>query len=202
MSKFNSSKIVHILWSMLLGLVSFLISGVMSCMVILHLDNYILATIMAGGIGGLLLGLFLSMRQKIIKMAIAGIIAAPIGLFTSFILAEGFSSLIPSIGNTNIPDIIAIIFMGTIFGAVFGAIIYGRKSLWLFSVVCGTVSIPFGLLVGAMNSGHYVKVWLENLFKVFGKIDLNFLAIIMAFGIGIGLSIGLYNILKQTSAED
>lgn len=197
MPKINSSKITHILLSMQLGLVSFLMSGVLACMAILHLDNYILAAIMAGGVGGLLLGIFLPVRQKISRMAIAGIVAVPIGIFLSFILAEGFSSLFTSMGNSNIPDIIAIIFMGIIFGAVFGAIIYGRKSLWLFSMVCGTVSIPFGLLVGAMNSGHYVKVWLENLFKVFGKIDLNFLVIIIAFGIGIGLSIGLYNILKE-----
>ncbi|MEN6328211.1 MAG: hypothetical protein ABFD18_18635 [Syntrophomonas sp.] len=206
MSKSNTSKITYILWSMLLGMVSFLISGVIACIVILILDNYILATVIAGGMGGLLLGIFLRMRQKIGRMAIAGIIAAPIGLLGTFILAEGFFFLLPSIGvyfeNPNTADIIAIILMGIVFGVVFGAMVYGRKSIWLFSVVCGTVSIPFGLLVGAMNSGHWIKVWLENLFKVFGKIDMNFLAIIMEFGIGIGLSIGLYSMLKQRSADD
>ena len=44
---------------------------------------------------------------------------------------------------------------------------------------------------------HWIKVWLENLFHIFGKIDLNFLMIITGFGIGVGLSIGLYSMTKQ-----
>ncbi|HOE56715.1 MAG TPA: hypothetical protein PLI20_03905 [Bacillota bacterium] len=189
-------RIVYVLWSMLLGMTSFLISGAMACSVIVLLDNYILATIIAGGIGGLLLGLFLRMRQKIIRMAIGGIIGMPIGLVMSFILVEGFGSLFPSIGayfeNSCIPDIIAIVLMGITFGAIFGSMIYGRKSIWLFSFVCGIASIPSGLLVGAMNSGYWIKAWLENLLEIFGEIDLNFLAIVISLGIGIGLSIGLY----------
>lgn len=205
MSKINTSKITYILWSMLLGMASFLISGVIACIVILLLDNYVLATIIAGGSGGLLLGLFLRMRQKIGRMAIAGIFGMPIGLMISFLLIEGIGSLFPSIGaffeNSTIPDISAIILMAIIFGAVFGAMVYGRKSIWLFSVVCGTVSLPFGLLVGAMNSGHWIKVWLENLLEVFDKIDLNLLAIIISFGIGTGLSIGLFKMFKQRSDD-
>ena len=205
MPKINSFKITNLLSSMFLGMASFIISGVIACIVILILDNYILATIIAGGIGGLLLGLFLRMRQKIGRMVIAGIIGMPIGLMASFFLVEGIGSLLPSIGayfeNSAIPDISAIILMGIIFGAVFGAMVYGRKSIWLFSLVCGTVAFPFGLLVGAMNSGHWIKIWLANLLEVFGKIDLNLLAIIISFGIGIGLSIGLYNILQQRNDE-
>lgn len=200
MSEIKTSRIAYMLWSTLLGTASFFISGVIASIVILRIDNYILASMIAGGIGGLLLGLFLRMGQKISRMAIGGIIAVPMGLFISFLLVEGFGSLFPSIGayfeNSSIPDIIAVILMGITFGAVLGAIIYGRKSIWLFSVVCGIVSFPFGLLVAAMNSGYGIKVWLENLLVVFGKIDLNFLAIIISLGIGIGLSIGLYNILK------
>lgn len=182
---------------MLLGMASFLVSGVIASIVILFLDNYILATIIAGGIGGFLLGILLRMHQKIKRMAIAGIIAVPIGLIISFFLVEGFGSLFPSIGayfeNSNIPDISAIILIGITFGAVFGLIIYGRKSIWLFSVICGTISIPSALLVGAMNSGYGINVWLVNLLDVLGKIDLNFLSIIFSLGIGIGLSIGIYN---------
>lgn len=197
MSKMNTSRIAYILGSMLLGMASFMISGVIACLVILLLDNYIVATIIAGGIGGLFLGLLLQMRQKTGRMAIAGIIGMPISLIISFLLVEGFGLLFPSIGmyfeNSAIPDISAIVLMGIIFGAVVGLMIYGRISIWLFSAVCGTISIPFGLLVGAMNSGHYIKAWLENLSEVFGKIDINFLAITISLGIGIGLSIGLYN---------
>ena len=92
---------------------------------------------------------------------------------------------------------IAIILMGIVVGVIFGAIVYGRKSIWLFSAVCGAASIPSGLLVRAMNSRYYVKVLLSNLFQIFGKIDLNFLTIITGFGVGIGLSIGLYSRAKR-----
>lgn len=113
MFKINNSKIGYIFSLLILGMTSFFISGVLACIVLLHLDNYILGPIIAGGI----------------------------------------------------------------------------------------VSIPFGLLVGSMNSGHWIKMWLENLFKIFGKIDLNFLTVIIEFGIGIGLSIGLYSMLKRRSTD-
>jgi hypothetical protein len=98
-------------------------------------------------------------------------------------------------------NIIGIIFMGIICGAIFGATIYGRKSILTFSAVCGLVSFSFGILVGFFNSGHPIKATFENLFAVFGPIDLNFLAIITSFGVGIGLSIGLFSMLKQKSTE-
>ena len=201
MSEISTAKKRYVFWSLLTGLVAFLIGGIIACVTILLFDNYILATIIAGGIGGLLLGIFLRQRQKIVRIAIAGIIGMPIGLLISFLLVEGFGSLFPSIGtyfeNSAIPDISAIVLMGIIFGAVFGAMNYGRKSIWLFSVVCGIVSIPFGLLVGAMNSEHWIKAWLENLFKIFGEIDLNFLSITIALGIGTGLSMGIYKMWKE-----
>lgn len=210
MSKINNSKIIYVIWSLILGKVSFLISGVIACVIILRLDNYILGTIIAGVIGGLILGLF-NWKQKLIsRMTIAGLISVPIGLLGSFILVEGlvggFGLLFPSVAiyfeNSNIVDIIAIILMGIVFGVVFGAVVYGHKSLRLFSAVCGVAAIPFAILVGAMNSGHWIKVWLENLLKVFGKIDLNFLIIVLELGIGAGISIGLFNVLKQKNTDD
>ena len=141
------------------------------------------------------------------RMTIAGLIAVPIGLLGSFALFEGlvggFGLLFPSVAayfeNSSIADIIAIILMGIVFGVIFGAIAYGRKSIRLFSAACGAVLIPIGLLVGSMNSGQWIKVWLENLFHIFGKIDLDFLMIITGFGIGVGLSVGLYSMIKQRS---
>lgn len=208
MSKISNSKIVSVIWSLILGKVSFFISGVIACIIILRLDNYILGTIIAGGIGGLILGLFHWKHKMIGRMTIAGLIAVPIGLLGSFILVEGlvdgFGLIFPSVAayfqDTSVTDIIAIILMGIFFGVIFGTIAYGRKSIRLFSVVCGAVSIPSGLLVGAMNSGHWIKVWLGNLFMIFGNIDLNFLAVVIEFGVGIGLSIGL-NSIKRRSVD-
>lgn len=89
MSKIDNSKIFYVIWSLILGKVSFLISGVIACIIILRLDNYILGTIIAGGVGGLILGLFLWKHKMIGRMAIAGLIAVPIGFLGSFILVEG-----------------------------------------------------------------------------------------------------------------
>lgn len=203
MSKVDNSKIVSVIWTLIKGKVSFLISGAIACIIILRFDNYILATIIAGGIGGLILGLFNWKLKVIGRMTIAGLIAVPIGLLGSFVLVEGFVGgfglLFPSVASSfeNIGNIIAIILMGVVFGAIFGAIVYDRNSIRLFSLVCGLTSIPFGFLVGAMNSGHWTKIWLQNVFKIFGEIDINFLVIMIEFGIGAGLSIGLYNVSKR-----
>jgi len=200
MHEIKKSKAAFLLWSLISGAISFFVSGVIACIILLRLDTYILETIIAGGLAGLLLGIFLGRFKMIGKMTFAGLVAIPVGFWASFILAEAIFS-IPFIhgffANPNTPDIIGITFMGILCGAIFGAIAYGRKSIPLFSVVCGTASIPFGLLVGALNSGHWIKAWLENLFQIFGRIDLNFLAIVMGFGIGIGFSIGLYNMVKE-----
>ncbi len=205
MSKIRNSEVIRVIWSLILGKVSFLISGIIACIIILNPDNYIFGTVIAGGIGGLVFGLFRWKHKMIGRMTIAGLIAVPIGFLGSFMLAEGlvggldflFPSLADYFGSTGIADVIAIILMGIVVGVIFGAIVYGRKSIWLFSAVCGAASIPSGLLVRAMNSRYYVKVLLSNLFQIFGKIDLNFLTIITGFGVGIGLSIGLYSRAKR-----
>ncbi|NLW79487.1 MAG: hypothetical protein GXY32_08775 [Ruminococcaceae bacterium] len=204
MSKLKKNALAFLLWSTLAGTISFFISSVLIAVVMLHVDLVIFDTIFAGGIGGLLLGIFLLKQLQIRKMVLAGFISVPIGFWSAFILAGGVDLLFSLIGvnseNPNISgigNIIGIIFMGLICGAIFGAIIYGRRSIWLFSTVCGVISFPFGILVGLFNSDHPIKAMIENLLAVFGPIDLNFLAIITSFGIGIGLSIGLYERIKQ-----
>lgn len=207
MSEIRKNAWVFLLWSTLVGMISFLVSAIIMSMVLASLDFAIINTIFAGGLGGLFLGILLFKRQEIWKIALAGLIAVPIGFWGAFILAGGVDllfSLFGIAGNSNIyniENIIGIIFMGIICGAIFGGFIYGRKSIWIFSVVCGMTSFPFGILVGLFNSGHPLKVAFENLLAVFGPIDLNFLAIIMSFGIGIGLSIGLFNMLQQKKSD-
>ena len=92
-----------------------------------------------------------------------------------------------------------ILFMGLICGAISGAIIYGRKSIGLFSVIGGLITFLFGILVRLFNSSHPIKRTLANLLDVFGSIDLSFLVIITSFGTGIGLSIGLFRMRNQKS---
>ena len=89
MSKVCNSTTAGVIWSLILGKVSFLISGVIACIIILRLDNYILGTIIAGGVVGLLFGLLHWKHKMIGRMTIAGLIAVPIGLLGSFALVEG-----------------------------------------------------------------------------------------------------------------
>jgi len=195
---------VFLLYSTLAGTISFVVSAVMTSMLMQTLDFAILDTILAGGIGGLFLGIFLLKHHMVAKLALAGLIAVPIGFWGAFILAGAVDLLFSLAGvNTenpqiyNIENIIGIIFMGIICGAFFGGVIYGLKSIGVFSAVCGMVSFPFGILVGFFNSGDPIKAKFENLLDVFGTLDLNFLAIVTSFGVGIGLSIGLYSLLKR-----
>lgn len=204
MSDIRKNDLVFLLWSVLAGAISFFVSSVLVAVVMSHVDLVGIDTILAGGIGGLLLGIFLMKQHNIRKMLLAGFVAVPIGFWGAFILAGGVDLLFSLFGVSSenpcisgIGNIVAIIFMGVICGAIFGAIINGRKAIWLFSIVCGVVCFPFGILVGFFNSGHPIKTTFGDLLVVFGPIDLNFLAIITSFGIGIGLSIGLYEKLKQ-----
>lgn len=208
MPEIRKNAWVFLLWSTLAGTISFFIAGVIGCIILLCLDNSILETIIAGGLGGLLLGISLGKPKMIGKMALAGLVAIPVGFWSAFILAGGVDLLLSLIGvNTespsiyNIGNIIGIIVMGIICGAIFGAILNGRKAIWIFSAVGGIVSFPFGILVGLFNAGQPIKATFENLLAVFGSIDLNLLAIITSFGVGIGLSIGLFSTLKQRSTE-
>lgn len=209
MSENRKNDWVFLLWSTLAGTISFFISASIIAMLLSPVDFAIIDTILAGGIGGLFLGIFLIKQHKIRKIMLAGFIAVPVGFWGAFILAGGADLLFSLIGvNTenpniyNIENIIGIIFMGIICGAISGTIIYGRKAIGLFSAVCGVVSFPFGILVGFFNSEHLIKATFENLFAVLGPIDLNFLAIITSFGIGIGLSIGLFSMLNKKNTEN
>lgn len=195
MPDIKKTKITYVLWSTLAGAISFFISGVMLDIILLRLDIYIFGSIIAGGIGGLLLGFLLRKRQNISRMAIAGVVAVPVGFWVSFFLGYAMSE-IPFIANSNVPDIGAIILMGAMVGALFGAIIYGRKSIWLFAVVGGVLSIPLGFFVDALNWGRF-----DNLLNVLGIPRPNMLPFIVSFGIGIGLSIGLYEMLKQRRTD-
>jgi hypothetical protein len=191
MPKIKTSPTAFILWSTLAGTISFFIGGAIVLYLSLLADIAIIDTVIAGAIGGLLLGVFLWRRHKIGTMTIAGVIAIPVGFWTSFALGYAISE-IPFIANTNVPNILFYIIMGALVGALFGTILYGPKSIWLFALVCGAVSEALVFL----TEGR-----LDNLLKILGVPDLNLFVFILSFGIGIGLSIGLYEMLKQKKAE-
>ena len=179
----------------LLGLLAFLLVGSLASLLLLFWNNYIVVAVLAGGIGCLLLGLLLRQKGKIARMTIAGTLGLPLGIAASFGIVEGAGALLPfpdSFAQSGIPDVIAICLMGIVFGAVLGGVTFGGRSIFLFSIVCGVLSVPFGFLVVALNKGLLSESQLMRAFEPAGRLDLNLLAILLGLGIGAGLSIGLH----------
>lgn len=106
MSKLKKNALAFLLWSTLAGTISFFIISVLIAVMMSHVDLVIFDTIFAGGIGGLLLGIFLLKQFQIRKMVLAGFIAVPIGFWSAFILAGGVDLLFSLIGvNSENPNI-------------------------------------------------------------------------------------------------
>lgn len=193
MSEIKKSAWVFLLWSTIAGKISFFIGAVIVSMVYVYVGLFsFMFPALAGGIGGLILGIFLNKYHEIGKMTVVGMNAVPIGYLSPIYWRSAMDLF-------WIRDEYLIVFMGLICGAISGAIIYGRKSIGLFSVSGGLISFLFGKVVSLFNSGHPIKRSLANLLDVFGSIDLSFLVIITSFGTGIGLSIGLFRMRNQKS---
>lgn len=203
MSENGKNAWISSLRPVLAGTISFLVAGATGCLVLLYLNNYILGTIIAGGLGGLLLGVCLGRPWRISKTALSGLVSVTVGFWSSFILGELLFS-IPSVhtffGGSRVPDIVTIVLMGAVCGAIFGAIFHGRKAVRLFSVVCAAVALPFGMFIG-LSDEHALLTALENLMPTLGPVDLNLLIIVTSLGVGIGLGIGLLNMRESTKPD-
>lgn len=204
MSEARTSSFAYILWTTLLGLIAFLISGLLSSVYILKTDDFIIGMLISGGVGALLLGLSLRLGKKILWMTVTGAFAFPLGLLLAFGVFGGLGSLLPAsissiFGTTGIADAMAIMLMSAIFAAAVGASIFGKKAIGLFFAVCAIAAIPFGILVAAFNSGADIKTELQLLLSALGEIDLNNLAITLAHGVGTGLSAGIYKKYRHHS---
>lgn len=193
----GSLKKLNPVVTMLLGILAFLIGSLVGNIPVVYAENFIFALPLAGGIGALLLGFFIKFNHKLWRMTLSGFIGLPLGLVASFALIEGVGSLIPSIGlsleDTIVPDILVETIMGLVFGLISAAIIYGRKAIGLFAVVCGLGGIPGGIAVGFMNTNMHFKTQLANMAEPFSKLDYNLMAMYATMGLGFGLAIALYN---------
>lgn len=204
MNIIKSNAWAFLLWSTLAGTISFLFSSLLIDAMMSKYDLMIVELVLSGGIGALLFGILLLNKHMIKKIMLAGFLAVPIGFFGAFGLAGAMDLLLSLLGvnaeslNTaGIGNNIGIIVMGMVCGAIFGAVLYGRKAIFLFTVVSGAVSFPFGLLVRLFNMNYQLRTKIAITLSFLGPIDLNYLTIITSFGVGIGLSIGLYNMLKN-----
>lgn len=187
-----------------LGFVAYFISGILANIVPgnNNIDLLLFRFLITSGLGALLLALFLQMRPKI-RMVIAGVVAWLVGVILgievgTFLirLPISFFDFYPAPG---FGDGYCVILMGAIIGGILGGIVFGKKSILLFSFVCGIVAIPFALINETMMPGTVssAEAWLKHTLSIFGDVDIYFLVINFAFGIGAGLSIGLYRLLSS-----
>lgn len=189
------NKIYPVL-TMLIGFISFLISGIFIGLISLRINEGLML-ILGVPIGSVLMLFLLHKLNK--GKTLVVIIWSELGGFAGFItgftvgtVAGGIIGLIfPSLSDMSkiqsqiIPNIFVLASADAIFGAFITRLIYGRKSISFFALVCGIASIPFGLLLSIP-----VKIALISF-------DQNLLFSLTSFGTTTGLSIGLYSLLKE-----
>ena len=194
----KTNKLAYLLWSMIAGLISFLISGLISCYIIAYLNNYILATIVSGGLGSVIFSILLMLKDKIIKLGFAGMIAMPVGLFVSFGLIEGVAFVFPSLSNlfegSVLPDVFAVVLLAFVYALIVSLIAYGKKEMLLFALTSEIIAIGFGFMVVALNLNEEINEIVILLLPFLSSLDLNFLTISIGLGTGLGLSHGIYSL--------
>lgn len=173
------------------GLFAFAVATALASVVIVMFDNYFAAAILTGGLGTLLLSLLMhKYALSLWKMSLSGLVGLPVGLMISFMIVEGVGSLVPVVGrlleNTPIPDILAVVMMSAIYGMFVGGMNFGKKAVVKFAAICGVSCLPAGILISIFNAGGA-----KALVDLFGKVDLNFVTIMLFMGLGIGASIGV-----------
>lgn len=196
----KNSRLLTVLCSGIAGAISFFIGGLLAAILVLLTDQYLLAIPFSGLLGGLLLAALNGNWKKISRFTLAGVIAVSIGFLGTFVICEGIFSLIDMVTDIftgQIENIISISLMGVVFGIIFSLIVYGKKALVLFAVVCGIFEIPCIYLADKV---YFIEP-LQNLITKYGLVDVNLLFIVLGFGIGAGVSIGLIKIFKPDEME-
>ncbi|MCB2295868.1 hypothetical protein LGK95_20610 [Clostridium algoriphilum] len=195
MFKLDNSKKLYPLWAMLIGLISFLISGIIIGLISL-ITSEGLILILGVPIGSLLMLFVLHKLDKsnLLAVVIRSELGGFIGFFMGFMIGELLGGVVafffPSLSDMTqiklqiMPNIVVLIVANAIFGASLADLFYGRKSICFFALVCGIVSIPFGLLLSIPIDIAWISF------------DQNLLFIVTSFGTTTGLSIGLYSLLK------
>lgn len=183
------------LLTMLIGLISFSISGIVMGLISLR-ANEGLILILGAPIGSLLMLFILHKlgKDNILAIIIRSELGGFAGFFAGFMLGELLAGIIgffiPSLRDLEqlkaqiVPNIVVLIVADAIYGALLGDLFYDRKSIRFFALVCGIASIPFGILLSMPINITWIGF------------DQNLLFTLVSFGTTTGLSIGLYSLLK------
>jgi len=198
--KSEASGFTGVLWSFMAGLISFIIGALVAGYLNALTDNFL--TVAVGtGLGGLLLGLMLNLKRKLPLFVLICVLAFPLGILSSFLLAGFVELLFPHAQPSVMIDILSITFMGVMIGLVSGIALYGIRAAGLFAVVTGLAATPFGYLITLFHRGAPITEQVQNLVSPLGITDLNLLAILVGLGCGLGLSIGLYRTEKRVPSK-
>ncbi len=175
----------------LLGALAFILGGIPSLFLIRITFNYLLGVLLSSMISGVLLGLFLQ-RRRVLRTALATIAGVSIGFIGSFLLIEGIGALLTEAGinmdGSILPDVSVITLMGLVMGSIFGAILFGKRSIPTFAIICALLCLPAGFMIVALNQQ---LSWTAPLIDIQQRIgfDMNLLVTLLAFGLGLGISI-------------
>lgn len=183
--------------TMMIGLISFLISGITVGLISLK-TNEGLILILGAPIGSLLM-LFILFhklgKDKILAVIIRSELGGFLGFFMGFIVGELLAGIIgfciPSLRDLEqikaqiLPNIVVLIIADGIYGVLLGDLFYGRKSIKFFALVSAIASIPFGILLSIPINIAWISF------------DQNLLFTLVSFGTTTGLSIGLYSLFVE-----
>jgi len=188
------------LFTMFVGLISFLIVGTVAGLISLEINEGMIL-LLGLPIGSLLMLFILSKldRDKILAVIIRSLLGGFAGFLSGFIIGEllveviGF--IIPSLKNLEqvkaqiVPNIVALSIADAIYGIFIGHLLYGRKSIKFFALICAIASIPFGILVSMSIDVDWIDF------------EQNLLFMLVSFGTTTGLAIGFYSLLKRVKAN-
>lgn len=203
MSNIRLKGIFRLVYTLALVLFAFLISEILGSIISRAIDIpcEFLFRLILPGLAGAFLAVCLGMKGKVFKMAFASSIAWFVGLLLSIQLSDFVFAIYSMITDYCFApgdgDGITEILAGVLSGVTFGAIVFGRKSIIIFGFVCGILTIPLGLLVNNLEPWDFYYIMLGGAFWESIGLDLYLLLSTLSFGFGIGLSIGLYELLTQ-----
>ena len=189
---------VYPLLTMLTGLISFLIGGIL-CGFFSLITNEGLILILGVPIGSILMLLPLRMfsRNHILLAVVRGelgVIAGMIaGFLVGYLLSWAISAVIPAFGDLTqvkvqiIPNLFLLVVANAVFGACMTELFYTRKAIPFFVLTGAIAAIPFGLLLSVPLD----IAWLP--------FDRNLLIMVTSFGTSTGLAYGRYRLRNKTS---
>ena len=204
MFKLDANNKTYPLFTMLIGLVAYLVSGIIVglLLTILNFDvsgsffdsfsipSYDFIIIFIGAaIGGILLLLMFKIFKfnkliKIVILSILGTLSILVIFIVEIILMYAGIFFVFHI-SFLVSFLICFMIANAIYGAFIAPVFHGGESIGLFALVCGITSIPFGMLA-----------WETSGIVLIG-INLATLVLVTSLGATTGLSIGLYSLLES-----